>query len=565
MKYVLIALEDEVQASFLSRLLALHQRSRRASDFKVAHSHGRSVAELLAMEATLVTLEIQEAAAFFAESSRESGSDKLDSFVAESVCDINSLPDDVMVIWLRDECMAQFNQDHRAIHSPRVIREELPDWVSRVDLVVDKKDLSVVTSNELLLIFDLGEPALAQLDGIITLRSELFSKAKLAIQMLSESCAELSLEPVNQALLEQNTELISITSLGSESKKERRVELWIERQLSMGCRWIELRSDLLNEAQLMFAAARIPAQRRLWSVRNEAHAPIIRKLHAYFKGEIDWTLEPGSSVTCWVEPRFLSIRSRNANQSVSDVLKLFPRVLEEGTQLHAEFAIHSLAELVELENWRRVFAVARVTNPVSSNGRWQWFRLLRGKEHPLSYFTDKPGLETECDNLDRPGFLNWVRRRHLQKSERNRHGQIFFAAQVLQLTEAHVDVPVLSAKNGGASHPHYHAEFFARFAAPLFEVKLTANELRRNGLQNLSGFGLRWAQLDSNLAILEDANTWVFDHSTFKWRGKWIDVTPREDFIVSSANLLGYSSKLKMKPVRAQHEFWNRAYDESED
>ena len=250
---------------------------------------------------------------------------------------------------------------------------------------------------------------------------------------------------------------------------------------------------------------------------------------------------------------------------MSDVLKQFPRILADGTQLHAEFEIHSLAELVELENWRRVFSIARVTNPVSCNGRWQWFRLLRGSAHPLSYFCETHGVGSNKNDLDRPGFLQWIRRRHLQKSERNRHGQIFFAAQILQLTENHADVPVLTAKDVTETHPHYHAEFFARFAAPLFEVKVTANELRRNGLQNLSGFGLRWAQLDSNLAILEEANTWVCDHATLKWRGKWIDVTPREDFFANSASLMNSNSRLKMKPVRAQHEFWNRAYDESED
>ncbi len=542
MKYILIAREDEIQISFLSRLQTLYQRSRRAAQFKIVDGRGQTLADLLSMSATLVKLEERD----FSEtpSPLDLVHGLTTSLTTSSITGspqflndfASSLPPDVRVIWLRDEQLNTRAQPSRLIHSLASPAKEVVPWMTRVDLVLNKKDLDMVTSEELVMFFGLNEVPSAQLDGVVTLQALMFSP-----------------------------ELRSISD--PQIFVDQRVELWIHRQISLGCRWIELRSDLLDERQMKFAASLIPGARRLWSVRDHEHSDLIQKLNELYPGSIDWTQTSGSDRECWTQPRFISIRSRTTGQAIGDVLKQFPRVIEEGTQLHAEFEIESLEELVELENWRRAFPVARVTNPISNCGRWQWIRLLRGVDHPLSYFAENPLLDAADREQDRPGFLSWVRRRNLQKRERSRHGQIFFAAHILQLTETFVDVPAEAAPGHALSvnSPRYHAEFFAQFAAPLLEVKLTANELRSDGLSKLSRLGLRWAQLDSNLALLENANTWVCDFATLKWRGKWIDVTPQEGARAHRFDLISGRSKILLKPLRDQHEFWNRIDEESED
>lgn len=309
-----------------------------------------------------------------------------------------------------------------------------------------------------------------------------------------------------------------LTLLPSNFRSEGAFENWIHARLDWGVRRLELRDDLLSEAQMDTAIRMIPRERLLVSFRSKERIPATRKLVLDFELEFDWPLEFG---TCeFGAPRFLSLHERLPGQGLKEALARFPRECAQGTLLKAALPAYDFRDLLAGHQWMRAFPEARVFLPHSPDGRWSWYRLLGGDRQPLNFFR-----EGEGSGADQPTLLQWARRRRLEKSARG-SAETPFAAIIGDPVE-HSRTPI------------EQREFFAGFGAPVFAIRMTEDEMRGGGLAVLGRLGLRWAAVTSPLkeaaydACVRDdqlteelhaVNTLVWSEDRHQWVGTNTDL-----------------------------------------
>jgi len=241
---------------------------------------------------------------------------------------------------------------------------------------------------------------------------------------------------------------------------------WSAQRLAWGARWFELRDDLLSEDQLWMAMHALPAERVLVSFRS----PERRARTAELLGDraFDWPLEFGACPFAR-EPTFLSLHERGG--ALTEALARFPG--GSRSILKAALPVADFQELMSAEAWRAADPERRAFLPLSDDGRWAWYRLLRAASAPLSFWRESDG-----SGADQPTLLQWSRRRACPGPE--------FAA-VLGDPVAHSRTPL------------EHAGFFAAHGRAVYAIRVSKAEWESGALEVLRKWGLRWAAVTAPL------------------------------------------------------------------
>ncbi len=267
---------------------------------------------------------------------------------------------------------------------------------------------------------------------------------------------------------------------------DRDFEAWTATRVKWGIRWFELRDDLLNEAQIRQAAKSLPRENILFSFRNElkeaASIELVRELSLPF----DWPIERGDlkSRQCDAsklrEPRVLSLHKPSGSLVESLERLTTMGQTSPGSLLKAALPTESFTDLQEGDRWQKQDPQARVFLPMSSDGRWSWFRLLRAPDFALNFFR-----ETAGSSQDQPTFLQWLRRRRILRQATVESAAHF--AAVLGDPVAHSRTPL------------EQADFFSKRGLSVFAIRMTEAEWADGAILVLTSMGLRAAAVTSPL------------------------------------------------------------------
>ncbi|MEK7357003.1 MAG: shikimate kinase, partial [Bdellovibrionota bacterium] len=268
----------------------------------------------------------------------------------------------------------------------------------------------------------------------------------------------------------------AVTVMPSQFNRETHFEPWARSRVNWGLRWFELRDDLLTPDQMEMAVRYLPDDRVLVSYRDEKKAEATAAFIERHALAFDWPVEFGPSV--WGDPRFFSLHERREGESLTQALSRFPIEIPEGTQMKAALPARSFKELEDGEEWRRALPEARIFLPMSSDGRWSWYRLWQGNGYDLNFVRD-----FEASAPDQPSLLQWARRARLGKAN------AAFAA-------------ILGDPVSQSRTPMEQGPFFASREAPVLSIRMTEDEWMDGALQFTRTLGLRWASVTAPLKQL---------------------------------------------------------------
>lgn len=169
------------------------------------------------------------------------------------------------------------------------------------------------------------------------------------------------------------------------------------RLAATGPKFVELRDDLLTEAQLANAAELLPSKQILLSAREPRRAAETARLARAKNCALDWALELGPPPAN-AAPDFVSAHDP---EGLARLLEGPPSAILKASPL-----IESFAELERWDRWRRQDPARRALMPRSTRGRWAWYRLATKADQPLNFWREGAGSAP-----DQPPLLRWLRSR----------------------------------------------------------------------------------------------------------------------------------------------------------
>lgn len=290
---------------------------------------------------------------------------------------------------------------------------------------------------------------------------------------------------------------------------------WLQLRLGWGLDAFEVRDDLLAAADLEAIRTQVPPARLLLSARPGAGWRVPHVEGARH----DWDVALGEPPFA---PEILSSHCRDEGESLEQALARLESAAARYPQalLKAALPVTDLKELAEGDAWRAKDPARRAFLPMSPDGRWNWYRLLR--RQPLAFL-----CEGEGSAPDQPTLLEWA-----DATARGPH----FAA-------------VLGDPVRHSWTPLAHEDFFAKRGMPVFAVRVTEDEWKAGGLEALRRLGLRAAAVTAPLKLLafdssgrksraalelESVNTLAWDEIAGEWCG---DNTDLEGFLFAVRNV----------------------------
>lgn len=275
---------------------------------------------------------------------------------------------------------------------------------------------------------------------------------------------------------------------------------WIERYLKWGIAYFELRDDLLSASEMIELSDVVPPENLLLSFRDPRRVATTRELVETRKLSFDWPQEMGKCPLS-ISPKILSVHRR----------EYFDESYSGDMILKAALPVSDFAELLEGHRWRMQDPERRVFLPMSSDGRWSWYREWMGPEEALTFLREGDG-----SSPDQPTLLRWLRRRNL-------NGESFAA--------------VLGDPVSHSRTPLEQFEFFSERNAPVFAIRASRDEWPM-ALPVLKELGLRWlavtaplkelafelceGQVSETASRLRSVNTLIFSEG--RWCGENTDL-----------------------------------------
>ncbi|MCB0422679.1 MAG: hypothetical protein KDD61_16885, partial [Bdellovibrionales bacterium] len=244
---------------------------------------------------------------------------------------------------------------------------------------------------------------------------------------------------------------------------------FLKKRLKWGVRYFELRDDYLSEEMLKLALATVPRSHLLLSFRDPKAQ--------FFKGldlslfTWDWPLELGDIAER--SPSIVSLHERSSNQSVIQCGRKLERATA-GRKIYLKLAVevHDFQELAEGHSWWLEDPENRSFLPRSSEGRWQWYRLLHRETMSINFFREATGSQ-----IDQPTLFQWCRFPKKSKG---------FAAILGN--------PVVHSWT-----PGFHQEFFLKLDLAVIRIPIRENEFTHETLEFLQALGLKAAAVTSPL------------------------------------------------------------------
>ena len=297
-------------------------------------------------------------------------------------------------------------------------------------------------------------------------------------------------------------------------------ETWATKRKTWGLYWFELRDDLLSPEQMALAAKTLPRQNILISYRNPdpARASQTAALVDSMGFAFDWPDERGAC--SYGRPAYVSLHERGS--SIEAALAKLDEAAQANTSLKAALVVSDFAELMLGHTWQMKDPARRVFLPMSPDGRWSWYRLLRANDLSLNFIRDSMGSAS-----DQPTLLQWLRRHSIHEAATQELKSQFAAV---------IGDPVAHSRT-----PMEQADFFQARGLGVSAVRVTEQDWQAGALATLQSLGLRYAAvtaplkklafervaksaLDPVSRELESINTLVFRSPTSEFVGTNTDL-----------------------------------------
>jgi shikimate 5-dehydrogenase/shikimate kinase len=272
----------------------------------------------------------------------------------------------------------------------------------------------------------------------------------------------------------------ALTILPELLKSNERLRVFINERIAWGIRYFELRDDLLSTLQIENLLPLLPPERVLISFRNKALREKTQALVKAHKLTFDWPIEFASCPLAFQEHAILSLHAREEGASISAALANLSRAKPRYGILKAALPTRTFVELQEGHAWQMADPDGRVFLPMSHDGRWSWYRALRGNDLQLNFLREADGSAA-----DQPTLLQWARTQSTLSSATGSLGVKKFAA-ILGDPVAHSRTPM------------EQRDFFAAVGVPVFAIRILKAEWRL-ALDFLKDLGLRWAAVTAPL------------------------------------------------------------------
>ena len=263
------------------------------------------------------------------------------------------------------------------------------------------------------------------------------------------------------------------------------LERYIDRRLRWGVRYVELRDDLLDDAQLLAARALIPGERRLVSVRRrrlatDPRAWTVLQAAAESAALVDWPVELGTPPELGLRgPRIASLHDRLAGESLEDAIRRLEAAGKGAELLKLATPVGDLAELAHGHAWAQRNPARHQFLPScpQGSGRWSWYRLWRGAGQRLNFVRER-AASGNAPSADQPTLYEWLVR---HEAPTTAGGGPPFAALLGD--------PVAHSRTPAEQRPYFH-----KYRWPVFLIAVTDADLRACApLPLLAGLGLRAA------------------------------------------------------------------------
>lgn len=181
---------------------------------------------------------------------------------------------------------------------------------------------------------------------------------------------------------------------------------FIDRRLRWGLNFFEIRDDLLSAEQIEQALSIIPKEKLLWARRtkDEHHLFDPRKVGAvdYDESLLAETLQP-AILPVDGQMRIVSVHYYQEGESLSQLLTRMARWESQGYHLKVAVEISDFQQLEQGHQWQLQNSSGRSFLPRSSDGRWLWYRLLKGVQQKINFFR-----EGEGSAADQPSLYQWL-------------------------------------------------------------------------------------------------------------------------------------------------------------
>ncbi len=270
---------------------------------------------------------------------------------------------------------------------------------------------------------------------------------------------------------------------------------FIEKRLSWGLNFFELRDDELSLKELKILLKIIPHEKQLLSFRKKDPSPLGGIKHSSVV--CDWPLEKGAPPA---RVQVLSLHKRD--EVFSKTCKRL--TLHKASHFKLAVPVKNFKELMQGHLWFLEDPKRRSFLPRSfQKGRWRWYRQIFGPAMKLHFIR-----ESRTGEPDQPFLYE-----HLLW--KNSH-PLFFAAVLGD--------PVAHSKS-----PAFHRRFFAKM--PFVKIPMNEKEFTKENLYILQKMGLRFSAVTSPLKKKAFAFCDIKDLSALKARavntlifkeGKWL-------------------------------------------
>ncbi len=259
----------------------------------------------------------------------------------------------------------------------------------------------------------------------------------------------------------------SITVLPEHFMNEIRLEDFITEKMLLGIRYFELRDDLLNAQQMDRLMQEIPADRILVSFRTKDSMKAPTRWWTQYT--FDWATELGKCP--FGDDHIRSLHYRKADESFTEICE---RLMSHKAD-HYKLAIpvQNWHELWQGHKWYMEDPEKRSFLPMSSDGRWLWYRSMVNERMKINFVCDGEG-----SSFDQPSLYDWL------------------SAQVVRPKHKIKDFSFAAVLGDPVDHsytPTQQKDFFQQFDLPVFKIRIRENELDELSLSILRRIGLQAA------------------------------------------------------------------------
>ena len=343
-------------------------------------------------------------------------------------------------------------------------------------------------------------------------REKIYQKIKDESFMLPEQ--DFEFKEAEKFLFSQksNNKLNAIITLNKNSLPSRgeKWQSFIDKRLSWGLRFFELRDDQLSSDELNLLLKLIPAEKQLLSFRKP-------ETSCFFKKDLsslvwDWPIEKGSP-SCL--PPIVSLHERKKE----DFDQLCKQLLQyKAGHFKLAVPVRNFKELMQGHLWFLENPEHRSFLPVSvkenkAPGLWRWYRQIFGPLMKLHFIR-----ESQSEIPDQPFLYE-----HLISISVKKNNQPLFAAVFGD--------PVIHSAS-----PAFHRKFFAQYGMVFTKITMNEKEFTKQNLYVLQKMGLAFAvvtsplkkkafqicdEVDFSARSAQSVNTLVFKNQ--KWLGSSTD------------------------------------------